>query len=227
MNRRSLSDQSLTASHDKIKDNTMKSPCVIQSRNSDRLKIVCLIFSMGNIINGLWMLIEPSHWYYNLPGVPESGPLNVHFVRDVGCIFFISGVGLLIAAFSIEYRLPLFTINTSFYMMHMFVYIHEVISGRLRPGIFWTDLPDKHLTKEYEAFKKLRCVKFKTVEQGAVTTVWMALTPEGVTIVEIVKLKQLLWGMKKIMVGTPDVWIQKLHVVYGKMVGSIDDLQGQ
>ncbi|CAF1065598.1 unnamed protein product [Didymodactylos carnosus] len=80
-----------------------------------------------------------------LSGVPESGPLNVHFVRDVGCIFFISGVGLLIAAFSIEYRLPLFTINTSFYMMHMFVHIHEVISGRLRPGIFWTDLPGIYL----------------------------------------------------------------------------------
>ena len=53
----------------------------------------------GNLINGLWMLAAPAHWYWNLPAnVPGSGPLNEHFVRDVGCVFTLLGVALALAA---------------------------------------------------------------------------------------------------------------------------------
>ena len=42
----------------------------------------------GSLANGLWMLFAPAHWYQNLPaGVPDTGPLNVHFVRDIGAAF--------------------------------------------------------------------------------------------------------------------------------------------
>ncbi len=53
-----------------------------------------------NIFNALWILIAPEHWYYNLlASVPESGPLNIHFIRDIGCIFLILGCGLLVGDF--------------------------------------------------------------------------------------------------------------------------------
>ena len=83
------------------------------------------------------MLISPEHWYYNLPaGIPASGPLNIHFGRDVGCAFLMLGCGLLVGGvFLIEFRLPLFTMNTVFYLLHMLVHIHEVVSGRLGIGI--------------------------------------------------------------------------------------------
>jgi hypothetical protein len=88
------------------------------------------------------MIIAPEHWYYNLPAVPESGPLNSHFVRDIGCIFLLLACGLIVGGFILpEFSLPLFTMNTLFYTLHMFVHIHEIISGRLRMKIFWTDLP--------------------------------------------------------------------------------------
>ncbi|CAF3697370.1 unnamed protein product [Rotaria sp. Silwood1] len=138
MNRRSLSDQSL------FRPSSSKKAISTKSSNSyDRWTVICFVIGLINILSALWMLIAPVHWYYNLPaGVPESGPLNVHFIRDIGCIFLLLGCGLLVGGFFlIEFRLPLFTMNTAFYMLHMFVHIHEIVSGRLRMGIFWIDLP--------------------------------------------------------------------------------------
>ena len=138
MNRRSLSDQSLyrTAS---ARANIPRTPSTLH----DRWTLVFLIIGLINVLSASWMLVAPEHWYYNLPaGVPESGPLNVHFIRDIGCIFLLLGCGLLVTGFVfIEFRLPLFSMNTLFYMLHMFVHIHEIVSGRLRMGIFWMDLP--------------------------------------------------------------------------------------
>jgi hypothetical protein len=92
------------------------------------------------------MLIAPEHWYFNLPaGVPVYGPLNYHFIRDIGCIFFLLGIGLIFAAFYLSYRLPLFTMNTGFYFLHMLVHIHEVVSGRIRLSMFWVDLPGVYI----------------------------------------------------------------------------------
>ena len=95
-----------------------------------------------NILHGLWAVFTPEHWYHNLPaGVPEYGPLNVHFIRDLGAVFVLLGIGLIFAGLYLSFRLPLFTMNTLFYFAHMLVHVHEVVSGRVRLGMFWVDLP--------------------------------------------------------------------------------------
>ncbi|CAF3253059.1 unnamed protein product [Rotaria socialis] len=142
MNRRSLSDQSL------FSPTRTNRVAKIKSGNlHDRWTVICYVIGLINILSAVWMLIAPEHWYYNLPvGVPEPGPLNIHFIRDIGCTFLVLGFGLLAGGFYfIEFRLPLFTMNTLFYMFHMSVHIHEVVSGRLRMGIFWNDLPSIYL----------------------------------------------------------------------------------
>ena|SRR5208283_3605716 len=35
-------------------------------------------------INGLFMLLAPDSWYLIAPGVPDTGPFNQYFVRDIG-----------------------------------------------------------------------------------------------------------------------------------------------
>ncbi len=45
-------------------------------------------------VNGLFMLIAPDSWYPITPGVPDTGPFNQHFVRDIGCAFLVTGVSL-------------------------------------------------------------------------------------------------------------------------------------
>jgi hypothetical protein len=38
-------------------------------------------------LNGVVMLLVPAWWYPRVPGVIETGPLNLHFVRDIGAAF--------------------------------------------------------------------------------------------------------------------------------------------
>lgn len=143
MNRRSLSAEALNTSEAPVRKNRRFSS---KSLTYDRWTIICLIIGSLNVLNGLWMLIAPEHWYYNLPaGVPEFGPLNVHFIRDIGCIFFLIGVGNFIAAFYIQYRIALFTVATGFYVLHMLVHVFEVVSGRIRLSMFWVDLPGVYI----------------------------------------------------------------------------------
>ncbi len=138
MHRRSLSDQSLYSSSPAKKVMSRKF-----SYAYDRWTFIFFLFGSINILSALWMLIAPSNWYYHLlASVPEYGPLNIHFVRDIGCVFLLLGCGLIVGGFLLmEFSLPLFTMNTLFYMLHMFVHIYEVVSGRVRMEIFWVDLP--------------------------------------------------------------------------------------
>ena len=139
MNRRSLSAEALNSSNPSVRKSDHSSS---KSKVYDRWTIICLFFALVNILNALWMILAPKHWYYNLPaGVPEYGPLNYHFIRDLGCTFLFLGIGLIYAGLYVSYRLPLFTMNTAFYLLHMCVHIHEVVSGRVRLSMFWMDLP--------------------------------------------------------------------------------------
>ncbi len=40
------------------------------------------------------MFFVPKLWYQSTPGVPEMGPFNMHFVMDIGLVFFVSAVCL-------------------------------------------------------------------------------------------------------------------------------------
>lgn len=42
------------------------------------------------------------HWYDSVPGVVETGPLNMHFARDVALAYLASGVGLIWAGMKLE-----------------------------------------------------------------------------------------------------------------------------
>jgi hypothetical protein len=44
--------------------------------------------------NGAAMLAAPLPWYDAVPGVPATGPFNPHFVRDIGAIYVMCGLGL-------------------------------------------------------------------------------------------------------------------------------------
>jgi hypothetical protein len=54
--------------------------------------------------NGLLMLLDPAGWYALAPGVPETGPLNLHFVRDIGCAYILTGLALAGLAFNERVR---------------------------------------------------------------------------------------------------------------------------
>jgi hypothetical protein len=52
------------------------------------------VLAVFNISNGLAMLFASSTWWARVPGVPDTGPFNPHFVEDVGAAFLMAGLAL-------------------------------------------------------------------------------------------------------------------------------------
>src|SRR5438552_19024010 len=103
------------------------------------MRLTFRILGLLNLANGLWMLLAPAGWYLNLPAaVPDTGPFNPHFVRDIGAAFTTIGVVLLLAAPSPGVLLPV----TLFYMLHAIVHVAVLTSGHLRPSHCLTELSD-------------------------------------------------------------------------------------
>jgi hypothetical protein len=107
----------------------------------DNWAIVVGLFAAGNLLNGLWMLASPPHWYINLPAnVPGSGPLNEHFVRDIGCIFALLGASLLVSVWRRSWRLPAMVAASAYSTAHALVHVLDSLRGLFGPEQWKFDL---------------------------------------------------------------------------------------
>jgi hypothetical protein len=59
------------------------------------MRTVLALLGAVQLINGLYMIVAPMAWYTSVPGVVDTGPMNHHFVIDIGLAFVASGVGML------------------------------------------------------------------------------------------------------------------------------------
>lgn len=108
---------------------------------SDPWAIIIAFFGLGNLANGAWMLASPAHWYINLPAnVPGSGPLNEHFVRDIGCIFFLLGVALLVSVRRRELRLSAMVAASAYSLAHALVHVFDSLRGLFEAGHWRFDI---------------------------------------------------------------------------------------
>ena len=112
----------------------------------DGWTIVLGLFGLGNLANGLWMLADPVHWYHTLPAdVPDFGPLNEHFVRDIGCAFAVLGGVLVVAARVASWRIPVLVTVTGFTVLHAGVHVLDTMRGLVGPEHWLIDLPGVYL----------------------------------------------------------------------------------
>jgi|SRR5215469_1764564 len=58
-------------------------------------RLILLILGAFHIVNGVFMLFAPDAWYVAVPGVMQTGPMNHHFIADIGLAFIASGAGLI------------------------------------------------------------------------------------------------------------------------------------
>ena len=58
------------------------------------MRMLLLALAIFHVANGVIMLAAPELWYANVPGVTETGPANVHFIRDIGLAFIAAGTAL-------------------------------------------------------------------------------------------------------------------------------------
>lgn len=100
-----------------------------------------LAIALGLLLaaNGFLMLADPATWYALVPGVPETGPLNPHFVRDIGAAYLVTGVA--IAALALDLRAaPAALAGAMFLTLHAFVHVGDAIAGRLHAEHLAADL---------------------------------------------------------------------------------------
>ncbi len=112
----------------------------MSGRRLDGFGWLFLLLGLGALGNALWMLIGPMHWYTDLPAaVPDTGPFNAHFVRDIGCAFLTVGVALVWAALRVPERLPLAAISALFLGAHALLHIYDTATGALDHTHWWLD----------------------------------------------------------------------------------------
>ena len=109
------------------------------------LKKLCLstavVLGVGAVVNGLFMLVSPAHWYLSVPGVTTTGPFNQHFIRDIGLIFLFIGTVFLLGAAMPRYRVVLWAAPTLWLAGHAFFHFWEVAVGICEPSAIARDFP--------------------------------------------------------------------------------------
>jgi hypothetical protein len=104
-------------------------------------KTFAWIVGLALAANGVYMLTDPSSWYEAVPGVTATGPLNPHFVRDIGCIYLVIGASVI--AFALDGRARSAALaGGAFLGLHALVHLWDAASGRETVHQLAIDLPD-------------------------------------------------------------------------------------
>lgn len=62
------------------------------------MRTILILLAAWHGANGIIMLVAPYAWYAIVPGVTDTGPVNTHFIRDIGLGFIASAACLLAAS---------------------------------------------------------------------------------------------------------------------------------
>ena len=66
------------------------------------------------LLTGLYLAITPISFYETAPGVSDTGPYNMHFIRDVGFAFIVSALGI---AFGLRRKLKVLIVFGSAWLV--------------------------------------------------------------------------------------------------------------
>lgn len=87
------------------------------------------------------MLAAPGHWFARVPGVLDTGSLNAHFVRDVGCAYLALAVASALAARRPREGFSLLLVVSTFLSLHALLHVWDVATGRLPGSHLLVDAP--------------------------------------------------------------------------------------
>jgi hypothetical protein len=102
--------------------------------------IVAWIVGSTLTANGLTMLAVPEGWYALVPGVPQTGPFNPHFVRDIGAAYLVAGGALVWFAIDRSARPAAFA-GAAFLAIHALIHLWDAAVGREHAHQVLVDLP--------------------------------------------------------------------------------------
>lgn len=93
------------------------------------------------LVNGVYMLAAPEHWYFAVPGVTTTGAFNQHFLRDIGLVYLFVGAAFLIGAERAQYRVVLWAAASLWLGAHALFHVWEVAVGICAPSALLRDFP--------------------------------------------------------------------------------------
>lgn len=103
---------------------------------------VVKVLAAASFANGLWMLVAPLHWYHRIPaGIPDYGPFNAHFVRDIGSAYLTVGAALACVAVRGSARFELTSMAAFFAVVHAVVHVFDTACGHVGVTHWLLDLP--------------------------------------------------------------------------------------
>jgi hypothetical protein len=91
--------------------------------------VIASILGVLLAANGIAMLVGPAGWYAAVPGVTHTGPLNFHFVRDIGCAYLMAGGALVWLAINLR-AWPAALTAAVFLTLHAAIHVADAAAGR-------------------------------------------------------------------------------------------------
>lgn len=97
---------------------------------------IAILLGLVALANGVLMTITPEKWYWmvpGVPGVPDRGPFNQHFLRDIGINYMLIGAAFVCGAMYVKHRLILWLMPTAWLVSHAVFHVWEVFVGICGP----------------------------------------------------------------------------------------------
>lgn len=99
------------------------------------------LLAAATAANALYMLADPLGWYGAVAGVPDTGPFNPHFVRDIGVAYLTLAVMIAAAARWLGQAFTLLAAVTTYLGLHVLLHVWDVAAGRLPVDHLIMDIP--------------------------------------------------------------------------------------
>ena len=94
---------------------------------------IAVLLGLTSLANGTLMVLAPESWYWLVPGVPDRGPFNQHFVRDIGFVYMMIGAAFTYGALYPLQRFALWLLPTAWLACHAVFHVWEVLTGICGP----------------------------------------------------------------------------------------------
>jgi hypothetical protein len=101
--------------------------------------LIALVMGVLMIANGTIMILAPEPWYWQVPGVPDRGPFNQHFVRDIGINYALIGASFILGVHYRQHRWVFWLAATAWLGGHALFHVWEVIVGICSPAAMLED----------------------------------------------------------------------------------------
>jgi hypothetical protein len=107
--------------------NQTPSYVISSGREHTMTRTIALVLAITMGANGIWMFVDPPGWYASIPGVPDTGPLNLHFVKDIGLAYLTAGIGFAWSAFAGGWKAA--ALASLFIGLHALLHVGETMMG--------------------------------------------------------------------------------------------------